>query len=43
VVRKPGFSWAHAYSSIDELQKAAADDPAAAEMLARSGLVGATP
>ena len=43
VVRKPGFSWAHAYSSIDELEKAAADDPAAAEMLARSGLVGATP
>jgi hypothetical protein len=38
VVRKPSFSWAYSYSSIDELQKAAADDPAAAEMLGRSGL-----
>jgi hypothetical protein len=38
VVRKPRFSWAYSYASIDELQTAAADDPAAAEMLARSGL-----
>jgi hypothetical protein len=38
VVRKPAFSWAHSYSSIDELRNAAADDHAAAEILARSGL-----
>ena len=38
VVLKPGFGWAHSYTSVEELRAASAQHPDAAEILRRSGL-----